>query len=331
MSSSRTLPALARTTARTSGRLLGLGAALPATSISGEQLAAPFGLSGEWIQARTGIRALRRLGDTEDLLDLATTAATSALARGGVDAGELDLAIATSCSTPAGAAPIGGQLVARLGARAGSLDLNAACSGFCYAIGTADAMIRSGTARHVLIVGAERMSALLDSEDLGTSIIFGDGAGAALLGPGSGADAGNADIGPIAWGSDGSQAAMIACDEDDDYLRMNGQGVFRWAIETVPRLALQACDLAGVSPADIDVVVPHQANLRIIESVVQRAGLSHALVATDVIDCGNTSSASIPIALARLIDSGLTTSGQLALLIGFGAGLAWAGQVVRLP
>lgn len=329
MSSSRTLPALARTTATTSGRLLGLGAALPATSISGEQLAAPFGRSGEWIQARTGIRTLRRLGATEDLLDLATTAASSALAHGSLDAGELDLVIATSCSTPSGAAPIGGQLVARLGARAGSLDLNAACSGFCYAIGTADAMIRSGTARHVLIVAAERMSALLDPEDLGTSIIFGDGAGAALLGPGSGA--GNSDIGPIAWGSDGSQAAMIACDEDDDYLRMNGQGVFRWAIETVPHLALQACDLAGVSPADIDVVVPHQANLRIIESVVQRAGLSHALVATDVIDCGNSSSASIPIALARLIDSGLTSSGQLALLLGFGAGLAWAGQVVRLP
>jgi 3-oxoacyl-[acyl-carrier-protein] synthase-3 len=292
-------------------------------------LGAPFGRSAEWIQTRTGIRTLRRLSHTEDLLDLASTAASSALARGGVDADRLDLIITTSCSNPTGAPPLGGQLAQRLSARAGWLDLNAACSGFCYAVGTADAMIRTGTARHVLIVAAERMSALLDPEDLGTSIIFGDGAGSALLGPG--AETGAVDIGPIAWGSDGSQAAMIACDDANDYLRMNGQGVFRWAIETVPHLAARACELAGVTPADIDVIVPHQANLRIIESVVQRAGLSHALVATDVIDCGNSSSASIPIALTRMIDNGLAASGQLALLLGFGAGLAWAGQVVRLP
>jgi 3-oxoacyl-[acyl-carrier-protein] synthase-3 len=325
-----TLPALhATTTKATSGRLRGLGLALPATTVSGTELAAPFGRSADWIQARTGIRTLRRLSGTEDLLDLAMVAASSALARGGLDASQLDLVIATSCSNPTGAPPIGSQLVARLGARAGWLDLNSACSGFCYAIGTADAMIRTGTARHVLIVAAERMSALLDPADLGTSIIFGDGAGAALLGPAP--TAGTTDIGPIAWGSDGSQAAMIDFDESDKYLRMNGQGVFRWAIETVPHLALRACELAGVSTADIDVVVPHQANLRIIESVVQRAGLSHALIATDVIDCGNSSSASIPIALTRLVDGGLATSGQLALLLGFGAGLAWAGQVVRLP
>lgn len=325
-----TLPALRRTTTTTTaGRVLGLGSALPATTVSGAELAAPFGRSADWIQTRTGIRALRRLGEGEDLLDLAASAAAAALSQGGLDAEQLDLVIATSCSTAPGAPPIGGQLVGRLGAHAGWLDLNAACSGFCYAIGTADAMIRSGTARHVLIVAAERMSALLDPADLGTSIIFGDGAGAALIGPGS--EAGNADIGPIAWGSDGSQAAMIAFDDADKYLRMNGQGVFRWAIETVPHLALQACELAGVTPADIDVVVPHQANLRIIESVMQRAGLSHAAIATDVIDCGNSSSASIPIALARMIDEGLAASGQLALLLGFGAGLAWAGQVVRLP
>jgi 3-oxoacyl-[acyl-carrier-protein] synthase-3 len=326
--SPRTLPVLDRTTATTPGRLLGFGAALPAATVSGDELAAPFGRSAEWVQARTGIRTLRRLSGTENLLDLAAAAASSALARGGVDAEGLDLVIVTSCSNPTGAPPLSGQLVERLGATAGWLDLNAACSGFCYAIATADAMIRTGTARHVLIVAAERMSALLDPEDLGTSIIFGDGAGAALLGPGTTAD--TIGIGPIAWGSDGSQAAMITCD-GDEHLRMNGQGVFRWAIETIPHLATRACELAGVSPSDIDVVVPHQANLRIIESIVQRAGLSHALVATDVVDCGNSSSASIPIALTRMTDSGLTTSGQLALLVGFGAGLAWAGQVVRLP
>jgi 3-oxoacyl-[acyl-carrier-protein] synthase-3 len=306
-----------------------LGAALPATTVSGAELAAPFGRSADWIQARTGIRALRRLGEGEDLLDLASCAAAAALTQGRLDVEQVDLVIATSCSTASGTPAIGGRLVERLGARAGWLDLNAACSGFCYAIATGDAMIRTGTARHVLIVAAEQMSALLNPADLGTSIIFGDGAGAALLGPASGP--GSVDIGPIAWGSDGSQAAMIAFDDSDKYLQMNGQGVFRWAIQTVPRLAARACELAGVAPADIDVIVPHQANLRIIESVVQRAGLSHALVATDVTDCGNSSSASIPIALTRLVDSGKTTSGQLALLLGFGAGLAWAGQVIRLP
>jgi 3-oxoacyl-[acyl-carrier-protein] synthase-3 len=329
VSSPRTLPLLDHTTTTARGRLLGFGAALPAITVPGDELGAPFGRSADWIQARTGIRALRRLSSAEDLLDLATAAASSALARGGVDARQLDLIIVTSCSNPSGGPPLGSQIVARLGSRAGWLDLNAACSGFCYAIGTADAMIRTGAARHVLIIAAERMSTLLDPDDLGTSIIFGDGAGAALLGPTLDAD--TVDIGPIAWGSDGSQAAMIACDGPDDYLRMNGQGVFRWAIETVPDLAARACELAGVKAADIDVVVPHQANLRIIESVVQRAGLSHALVATDVVDCGNSSSASIPIALARMIDNGLAASGQLALLVGFGAGLAWAGQVIRLP
>jgi 3-oxoacyl-[acyl-carrier-protein] synthase-3 len=314
----------------TSGRLIGLGAALPATTVSGAELATPFGRSADWIQARTGIRALRRLGEGEDLLDLAGNAAAAALAHGGLDAEQVDLVIATSCSTASGAPAIGGRLVERLGARgAGWLDLNAACSGFCYAIATGDAMIRTGTARHVLVVAAEQMSALLDPADLGTSIIFGDGAGAALLGPAS--SSGSVDIGPIAWGSDGSQASMIAFDDSDKYLQMNGQGVFRWAIQTVPHLAARACELAGVAPADIDVVVPHQANLRIIESVVQRAGLSHALVATDVTDCGNSSSASIPIALTRLVDSGRAKAGQLALLLGFGAGLAWAGQVIRLP
>jgi 3-oxoacyl-[acyl-carrier-protein] synthase-3 len=326
----RTLLPSDRPPGTTTGRLLGLGAALPSATISAADLGAPFGRSADWIQARTGIRALRRLGEGEDLLDLAGSAAAAALTHGGLDAEQVDLVIATSCSIRADAPAIGGQLVERLGAHgAGWLDLNAACSGFCYAIATADAMIRTGTARHVLIVAAEQMSALLNPADLGTSIIFGDGAGAALLGPAS--SPGSVDIGPVAWGSDGSQASMIAFDDSDKYLQMNGQGVFRWAIQTVPHLAARACELAGITPADIDVVVPHQANLRIIESVVQRAGLSHALVATDVTECGNSSSASIPIVLARLIDSGLTSSGQLGLLLGFGAGLAWAGQVIRLP
>ncbi|MGH8859654.1 MAG: 3-oxoacyl-[acyl-carrier-protein] synthase III C-terminal domain-containing protein, partial [Jatrophihabitantaceae bacterium] len=189
--------------------------------------------------------------------------------------------------------------------------------------------IRTCAARHVLVVAGEQMSRLIDPADLGTSIIFGDGAGAAVVGP---ASAGRTGIGPIVSGSDGSQAGLIACDSAaPGFLRMAGQHVFRWAVEHMPGVAREACRRAGVALSDIDVFVPHQANLRIIDAVARTLGLDNALVADDVTVSGNTSAASIPIALTRLIERRRVRSGHLALLLGFGAGLAYAGQVVELP
>ncbi|MCU1658946.1 MAG: Beta-ketoacyl-[acyl-carrier-protein] synthase [Pseudonocardiales bacterium] len=318
-------------TAYAGARLMGLGAAQPVGSISGTELGAPFGRTADWIEARTGIRELRRLGAEENLIDLAVDAGKAALAASGLVGDDIDLIIATSCSTRLGDAALGAQLSERLNPNAAQFDLNAACSGFCYAVSTAEAMIRTGAARHVLIVAAENMSGLIDPKDLGTSIIFGDGAGAAVIGPAP--DENLVGIGPVVWGSDGDGANMIAFGPDgtDEFMRMQGQSVFRWATESVPDIALQACDAVGVSPGDIDVFVPHQANLRIIESVVRKAGFERAIIATDVVGSGNTSSASIPIALTRLLESGQATSGQRALLVGFGAGLAYAAQVVRIP
>jgi 3-oxoacyl-[acyl-carrier-protein] synthase-3 len=205
--------------------------------------------------------------------------------------------------------------------------INAACSGFCLAISSADTFIRAGMARCVLVVAAEQMSALLDPEDLGTSIIFGDGAGAAVLGPAATDVPG---VGPVVWGSDGERRELIACDEAG-VLRMAGREVFRWAVECMPAVALDACRQAGVDIADIDVFVPHQANGRIIAAITSGLGLSDTIVAYDISESGNTSAASIPIALTRLLERDAALSGRLALLLGFGAGLTYAGQVVRLP
>jgi 3-oxoacyl-[acyl-carrier-protein] synthase-3 len=293
-------------------------------------VAARFGRTGEWIETRTGIRNLRLLSGTERLIDLALASADAAVLASGIAVEQLDLVIATSCTSRPGTDALGPQIAEHLGVGCPTFDLNAACSGFCYAVSTAESMIRAGSAQHVLIVSAEHMSDLIDADDLGTAIIFGDGAGAAVVGPGL---AGELGIGPVVWGSDGEQAPLIAFGDDDtdEFMRMQGRQVFRWAVESIPDIAIEACARAGVKPADIEVFVPHQANLRIIDAVVRKVGLEHAVVATDIVDSGNTSSASIPIALTRLRDSGAAKPGQLALLVGFGAGLAYAAQVVRLP
>ncbi|MDQ1463232.1 MAG: 3-oxoacyl-[acyl-carrier-protein] synthase [Actinomycetota bacterium] len=305
-------------------RLLGLGAAQPERSVRASELGAPFGRTAEWVRARTGIDAVRRTGHEDEIERLAARAAASALARAGVIAGDVDLVLTASCSLDR---PATSRITAAVAPNAGWMAMNAACSGFCFAISSADNLIRTGMARRVLVVAAEQMSALLDPADLGTSIIFGDGAGAAVLGP---AVADQQGIGPLVSGSDGALNGLIACD-DAGFLRMAGREVFRWAVESMPAIALDACERAGVAIADIDVFVPHQANGRIIAAVADELDLGNAVVACDISGSGNTSAASIPIALTRLLEEDAALSGRLALLLGFGAGLAYAGQVVRLP
>jgi 3-oxoacyl-[acyl-carrier-protein] synthase-3 len=220
-----------------------------------------------------------------------------------------------------------GRIAADVAPGAGWMGINSACSGFSFALSCADNTIRAGMANRVLVVAAEEMSSLLDPHDLGTSIIFGDGAGAAVIGA---APVDSHGIGPIVCGSDGARGDLIACDERG-LLRMDGREVFRWAIETMPDVAREACFRADVKVEDIEVFAPHQANVRIIDAVASKLGLTNIVVARDITESGNTSAASIPIALTRLIENNPTLSGRLALLLGFGAGLAYAGQVVRLP
>jgi 3-oxoacyl-[acyl-carrier-protein] synthase-3 len=306
-------------------RLLGFGAAQPDTQVTAEELGRPFGKSEEWVRTRTGICSVRRFADPKELRTLADAAARNALSSAGLVANDIDLLITASCS-----AEIDDPFGSSAAPHAARLRLNAACSGFAYAISAADGLIRTGSARRVLVVAAEHMSRLLDPDDLGTSIIFGDGAGAAVLG--SVDDTDEIGVGPAVIGSDGVRRDLIRCEPGArQTLRMTGQEVFRWAVSHVPGVAREACRRAGVALADIDVFVPHQANLRIIDAVVRSLGIGNAVVADDIIVSGNTSAASIPIAATRLLESGRARAGQLALFVGFGAGLAYAAQVVRLP
>jgi len=214
-----------------------------------------------------------------------------------------------------------------------AFDINAACAGFCYGLGSASDMIKAGSARHVLVIGAEKLSDWVDPMDRSTCIIFADGAGAAVVGAvGAGEPTG---IGPMAAGTAGDLVDTIVVADRNSFLHQEGQAVFRWATTKIAPVALRALELAGLTPADIDVLVPHQANLRIVESIAKRLRAAGAredmVVADDIVHSGNTSSASIPMALDHMRAEGRVRSGDVALLIGFGAGLSYAGQAVILP
>jgi 3-oxoacyl-[acyl-carrier-protein] synthase-3 len=311
-------------------RLLGLGAAQPGEKVSGAELGKRFGKDAEWIEVRTGIRSVYRIADAspeaqvDEIFEIGRAAGSMALKRSGLEGADIDLVLTASCSVNVA---ITSRIASMLAPSAGWAAINSACSGFGYALSSAQSLISTGSARRVLVVAIEHMSSLLDPDDLGTSIIFGDGAGAAVVGCGTTHDVG---IGPVVWGSDGERREHIECDAQGK-LVMAGREVFRWAVESVPGIALEACDRAGVHISDIDVFVPHQANVRIIDAVVSKLGLSDATVARDIAESGNTSAASIPIALTRLLANDPTMSGRLGLLVGFGAGMAYAAQVVRLP
>jgi 3-oxoacyl-[acyl-carrier-protein] synthase-3 len=303
-------------------RLVSIGAARPAASYTAADLGAPFGKDAAWVEARTGIECLRRLAPDETIDDLAVAAGERALANADI-AGSVDLVITATCSRM----PEHGRTVAaRLATGAATFEINSACSGFSYALAAADAFIRTGSAHVVLIVAAEQMSRLIDPTDLGTSIIFGDGAGAAVV---AASDDG-AHIGPVVFGSDGADAALIECDPSG-VLRMQGRSVFRWAVDTVPTLVERACERAGVAVSDVEVFVPHQANRRITDAVVRKLDLDHAIIATDITTAGNTSAASIPLAIDTVLATEPHARGALAVLVGFGAGLSYAAQVARLP
>jgi 3-oxoacyl-[acyl-carrier-protein] synthase-3 len=308
-------------------RLAAVAASQPEAAITADALGGPFAKSGDWVRARTGIGSLRRLGRDEQLLPHAADASAKALAQVALTPDAVDLFITASCSVnTAPTVAFADALAEELGLTCARMELNAACAGFSYALGVADAQIRAGMAQTVLIAAAEQMSRLIDSGDLGTSILFGDGAGAAVV-----ASADTAEIGPTAWGSSGDVDGVLTMDTEG-YLRMKGSDVFRWALETAPPVALDACARAGLRPDQIDVFVPHQANLRIVDAVAQRLGLREdVIIAADVTESGNTSAASIPIALSKLRERGAYYSGARALLVGFGAGLTYSGQVVVLP
>ncbi|NMO53355.1 ketoacyl-ACP synthase III [Actinoplanes sp. TBRC 11911] len=319
-------------------RILGVGAYRPARRVTNAEVAGPIDSSDEWIRRRSGIVSRRFAGEGETVVAMAVEASVKALAQAGVAPEQVDVVVLATMShlnpVPA-AAPQVSHLIGTRGAAA--FDLDAACSGFCHALAVADALIRTGGARHVVVAGSERMTDLLDPADRGTAFIFGDGAGAVVLGP-----AAQPGIGPVVWGSDGSQHELITLDRPwDDVrsrpapwptMRMAGPEVFRWATGTVPELCRRALTVAGVDVTELAAFVPHQANGRIVDATAKALGLSeHTVVARHVEELGNTSAASIPLALDDLLARGLVPSGGYALLAGFGAGLTQAALVAQLP
>ncbi len=309
-------------------RILGLGHYRPANVVTNNDLIdRGVDTDDEWIKSRVGIAERRWADPDETVVDMAEQAASKALAASGIGADEVDLVLVATCTMPTPIPAAAPQLAWRLGIGApGAYDISSGCSGFVYAVNSASAAVQTGQARNVLVVASERFSGWLDMTDRSTCIILGDAAGAAVIGA-SDVPA----IGPVVWGSDGEQFDSVAIDEQSKLFRQEGQAVYRWATGKMAPIALEACQRAGVAPEDIAVFVPHQANLRIIDALARRIGLPNAVVARDIVTSGNTSAATIPLALSRMVEAGEVPSGAPVLLLGFGSGLAYAGQVVLAP
>ena len=313
--------------------ILGLGAYRPAARLTNADLVARLDTSDEWIVRRTGISERRVAGPDDTLVAMGVDAGAKALAAAGVQGADVDLVVVASCTSRTLIPGIGPRVASGVGAlHAGALDLNAGCAGFCYALSMAADAVRAGNAKRALVVASERLTDWVDSDDRGMAILFGDAAGAALVGvPETPSEAG---IGPVAWGSDGTAANVIEVRQRPDgrsFMEMEGSAVFRWATTQLVPVARRACEQAGVAPEELSAIVLHQANLRITESIARSLGAPQAILARDIVDAGNTSAASVPLALSRLIDEGQVGSGDTVLLFAFGAGLTYAGQVVRLP
>lgn len=311
-------------------KILGFGGYRPDKVVTNDDLAKIVETSDEWIRSRVGIASRRVAGADESVADMAEAAGAKALAASGLTPASIDLVVVATCTAATPLPNVAAGVAHRLGIAApGAYDLNAACAGFCYALAAAADSVRAGSARHALVIGAEKMTAWIDQYDRSTCIIFADGAGAVVVG--LAADGEPSGIGPVVWGSAGDQADKITIPEGTRALRQDGQAVFRWATTAMAPVALEACRRAGVSPADLTAFIPHQANLRIIEAIARKLGIPRDLVADDIVTAGNTSSASIPLALSRMAEQGRLQPGKPALLLGFGAGLSYAAQVITVP
>ncbi|MEB8327219.1 beta-ketoacyl-ACP synthase III [Dietzia kunjamensis] len=324
--------------------LLGIGAYRPERVVSNEEICETIDSTSEWIYERSGILNRRFASGDESIVMMSTEAARKAVASAGIDPELVDAVIlctSTNWTQVPHAAP---QVATNLGRNGiAAFDLTAGCAGFGYGLAVATNMIRGGASRYVVVIGVEKMSDGIDFTDRNTSFIFGDGAGAVVVGP-----AETNDISPVVWGSDGEQGSAISqtkdfkayVDEVDSgaedvrqpFLTMNGSKVFRWAAVQVSKVCAETLETAGVTAEQIQAFVPHQANGRINSAMAKHLGLPDTVaIANDIEQTGNTSAASIPLAMETMLREGQSKQGDVALCIGFGAGLSYAGQVVRLP
>ncbi|MFX0579879.1 beta-ketoacyl-ACP synthase III [Nocardia nepalensis] len=324
--------------------ILGLGVYRPARIVTNDEVAGPIDSSDEWIRTRSGIKTRRFASETETIQSMSVAAARGALESAEVDVDQVDCVIVATSThlllTPAAAPRIATELGMNGSA---AFDVSAGCAGFCHSLALASDLVRCGTARHVLVIGVEKLTTTVNPKDRATAFLFADGAGAVVVGPSA-----EQGIGPTVWGSDGTQHHAIRQDKDwmeyfaeiDEkgldavrpYLAMEGTAVFRWAAHSLEKVCRDAIDRAELTTDDMDAMIPHQANGRIIEIMARVLKLpEHCALANDIEETGNTSAASIPLAMEALLRKGESKPGDTALLIAFGAGLSYAAQVVTLP
>ncbi|MFG2981551.1 beta-ketoacyl-ACP synthase III [Streptomyces sp. NPDC048258] len=312
----------------TGSRVVALGHYQPARVLTNEDLSAMVDTTDEWIRSRVGIRTRHIAGPDEPVDELAFQAAGKALAGAGLTPDDIDL-ILVATSTAIDRSPnMAARVAAKLGMGAGPavMDLNVVCSGFTHALATADHAIRAGSATRALVIGADKMTEITDWSDRTTCVLTGDGAGAAVV-----EAAEEPGIGPVLWGSVPEMGNAVRIEGTPPVFAQEGQSVYRWTTSQLPPLARKVCEKAGVLPEELAAVVLHQANLRIIEPLAAKIGAVNAVVARDVVDSGNTSAASIPMALSKLVQRGEIPTGAPVLLFGFGGNLSYAGQVIRCP
>lgn len=338
---------LKQSTPHSFSRILGYGASRSDLIITNDEIAGPIDSSDEWIQQRTGIVTRQRASENIAVADMAKEAAQSALKASGINGEDIDTVIISTISHPYTTPSLATIVADSIGSKCAAYDISAACAGFCYGIAQADALVRSGVARNVLVIGVEKLSDFIDNTERTISFLLGDGAGAAVVGAST-----EPGIAPTVWGSDGARWDTIGMSHsmldirNRDFLanpvqegekiwptlRQDGPSVFRWAVWEMAKVAQRALNEAGITADELGALIPHQANERIIDQMVKTLKLPETVkVARDIVDAGNTSAASVPLAAHRLLQENPELSGKFALQIGFGAGLAFAAQVVVLP
>jgi 3-oxoacyl-[acyl-carrier-protein] synthase-3 len=330
-------------------RIMGVGGYRPVRVVPNEVILEHIDSSDEWIRSRSGIASRHWAGPEETVAEMSIAAAGKALADAGIAAQDIDGVIVATVSDLKQTPAVATEIAHRIGAgKPAAFNVSAGCAGFGYGLTLAKGMVVEGSATYVLVIGVERLSDLTDKEDRATAFLFGDGAGAVVVGP-SDVPA----IGPTVWGSEGDKSETIKQTVNWDRFRsgdvsqlpvdsrgevkfpaltQEGQAVFRWAVFEMAKVAQQALDASGITADQLDAFIPHQANMRIIDSMIKALKLpEHVAVARDIETTGNTSAASIPLAMERLLATGQAKSGDTALVIGFGAGLVYAATVVTLP
>ena len=325
-------------------RILAVGTYRPKRQVPNSEIVDRIDSTDEWIVQRTGIESRRFAGDDETVISMAKAACEMALHRAQLSIEDIDTVILSTISYPFQAPSAATELINELGnPKAAAFDLSAACAGFCYGVGLASDLVRSGTSRNVLVIGVEKLSDYTDPNDRATAFIFADGAGAVIIGQSD-----QPRIGTTIWGSDAdSRDAITLTPSFLDFkknpdkgvaelgwpnIAQQGQVVFRWAVYSMSKVGLKALEAAGVTVDELGAFIPHQANIRIIETMAKEMKIPDSvLIADDIRTNGNTSAASIPLAMDRILEEHPELHGKLALLIGYGAGLVYAGQVVELP